>query len=200
MDITIGLDIGQKRDPTAFCVAECRERPVGTERSEVHFLVRHLQRLPLGTPYPKVVERAAEVVSGLKRRSKDRPRLFIDATGVGQPIVDLLEDRGIQGVACYFNHGDRRNEKSGREVVIGKAYLVSRLQALFQSFRLHLPENPETTALKRELDTFEIRVDQNANDRYGAFRVGTHDDLVTALGLAVQVDHPISRGYSLRLR
>ncbi len=25
-----------------------------------------------------------------------------------------------------------------------------------------------------------------ANDRYRAFRVGTHDDLVTALGLAVQ--------------
>ena len=27
-----------------------------------------------------------------------------------------------------------------------------------------------------------------ANDRYGAFKVGTHDDLVTALGLAVQLD------------
>lgn len=30
-------------------------------------------------------------------------------------------------------------------------------------------------------------------DRYGAFRVGTHDDLVTALGLAVQVDYPVTR-------
>ena len=27
-------------------------------------------------------------------------------------------------------------------------------------------------------------------DRYDAFRVGTHDDLVTALGLAVLVDPP----------
>jgi hypothetical protein len=47
---------------------------------------------------------------------------------------------------------------------------------------------------------FEIRVDEKANDRYGAFRVGTHDDLVTALGLAVQVDYPAPRGYALRLR
>jgi hypothetical protein len=36
----------------------------------------------------------------------------------------------------------------------------------------------------------ESRVDENANDRYGAFRVGTHDDLVTALGLAVQWTPP----------
>lgn len=33
---------------------------------------------------------------------------------------------------------------------------------------------------------YEIRVDENANDKYGAFKVGTHDDLVTSLGLAVQ--------------
>jgi len=33
---------------------------------------------------------------------------------------------------------------------------------------------------------YEIRVDENANDRYGAFKVGKHDDLVTAIGLAVQ--------------
>lgn len=29
-------------------------------------------------------------------------------------------------------------------------------------------------------------MDQNANDRYGAFQMGRHDDLLTALGLAVQ--------------
>jgi hypothetical protein len=45
--------------------------------------------------------------------------------------------------------------------------------------------------LTDELLTYELRVDENANDRYGAFKVGTHDDLVTALGLAVQVDRPI---------
>ena len=39
-----------------------------------------------------------------------------------------------------------------------------------------------------ELLDYEIRVDTDANDKYGAFKVGTHDDLVTALGLAVQTD------------
>ncbi len=36
-----------------------------------------------------------------------------------------------------------------------------------------------------ELQDYEIRVDQDANDKYGAFKVGSHDDLVTALGLSV---------------
>ena len=37
----------------------------------------------------------------------------------------------------------------------------------------------------RELLDYGIYVDQNANDTYRAFRLGTYDDLVTALGLAV---------------
>ena len=40
--------------------------------------------------------------------------------------------------------------------------------------------------MARELEDYEIRVTEDANDRYGAFKVGAHDDLVTALGLAVQ--------------
>lgn len=190
MEMAIGLDIGQKRDPTAVCVVEAHGRRAGEEHQEVHFVVRHLERLPLGTPYPTVAERASEVFTKLKARSGSTPRFYVDATGVGKPIVDLLEEKGIPGVACYFNHGDRRNEKSWREVIIGKAFLVSRLQALLQTHRLHLPTNPESSVLAEELVNYEIRVDENANDRYGAFRVGTHDDLVTALGLAAQVDHP----------
>ena len=33
-------------------------------------------------------------------------------------------------------------------------------------------------------------MDQDANERYGAFKVGSHDNLVTALGLAVQEPPP----------
>lgn len=37
---------------------------------------------------------------------------------------------------------------------------------------------------------YEVRGKSNANDRYGLFAVGTQDDLVMALGLAVQTDRP----------
>ena len=91
----------------------------------------------------------------------------------------------------WFTAGERRTERwedGGRRVSLGKAFMVSRLQALLGSGRLHLPRTAETGALTRELLNYEIRVDGDGNERTGAFKVGTHDDLVTALGLAVQVD------------
>lgn len=121
------------------------------------------------------------------------PNVYVNATGVGLPVVDLLREElhGGRLVAVYFAYEDRRTEtvEGGQlRVSLGKAFLVSRLQALLQCGRLHLPRSGEAQALTEELLNYEIRVDENANDRYGAFRVGTHDDLVTALGLAVQID------------
>lgn len=188
--ITIGIDIGQKRDPTAIAVAEINRRPVAPDRDETHFLIRRLERLPLGTPYPKVALRVAEIADRASKRAPGSVIVYVDATGVGQPVVDLVAESWSGGrlIPVYFTHGDRRNENLN-QVTLGKAYLVSRLQALLQSGRIHLPEeDSEALALARELRDYEIRVSEDANDRYGAFQVGTHDDLVTALGLAVQDD------------
>ena len=196
MGFVMVVDIGQKRDPTAICAVETEVRQID-RRTETHFLVRYIGRLPLMTPYPDVARRVGEVANGVRARVGTSPLVYVDATGVGQPIVDILREgapavRSI--VAVYFTYGDRRTEDRNYrspQVNLGKAYLVSRLQTLLQTDRIHLPRNPETEALAKELLDYEIRVDQNANDRYGAFRVGTHDDLVTALGLAVQTDKPI---------
>jgi hypothetical protein len=93
-------------------------------------------------------------------------------------IAALREELGIQRTEERVNGHD--------QVSIGKAWLVSQLQALLQTDRLHLPRTPEAALLAQELLDYEIKVSEDANDRYGAFRVGAHDDLVTALGLAAQ--------------
>jgi hypothetical protein len=77
--------------------------------------------------------------------------------------------------------------------------MASRLQVLLGSGRLHLPRTPEAGALTEELLSFELRVDQSGHERSGAFKVGTHDDLVTALGLAVQDDGRPESGF-VRMR
>ncbi len=193
MTVLIGVDLGQQRDPTAICVAEPEGRQ-SAGRTEHHFLVRHLQRLPLGTSYPEVARRLRDIVAGAQGRAGPGLTVCVDATGLGDPVVDLLRESspGTRIVACYFNHGDRRTREGFQQVKIGKAYLVSLLQTLLQARRLHLPRTPEAEILAAELRDYEIRVDQDANDRYGAFKVGTHDDLVTALGLAVQSPPPVS--------
>lgn len=202
MGVVMGVDIGQKRDPTTIAVVEWGERVVGQklvkrgnvivdrrDETEYHHTARHLERLPLGTPHTAVARRVADLANGVRERTGRRlSKLYVDATGVGQPVVDLLSECGVRAAGVYFNHGDKRVEVSRRQVNLGKAYLVSRLQALLQARRIHLPRADEAEVLAQELLDYEIRVDQDANDRYGAFRVGTHDDLVTALGLAVQAE------------
>ncbi len=100
-------------------------------------------------------------------------------------------------VAATFTHGDRLlSDAYGFDTAsVGKAYLVNRLQVLLGTNRLAFPSSKaEAAVLARELQDYEIRIDDDANDRYGAFKVGTHDDLVTALGLSV-LDYRSTRTY-----
>lgn len=193
--VRIGIDVGQKVDPTAIAVMQVERRGPEGER---HYLGRHLERLPLGTSYVAVASRLREIVDGVRGRLpavytpglgyEPAPldlEVAVDATGVGQPVVDLLAAVGVEVVPVYFTHGDRRAEERG-QVTLGKAWLVTRMKSLFQTGCVHLPTTAEAEAMQRELLDYEIRVSEDANDRYGAFRVGAHDDLVTAVGLAVQ--------------
>jgi hypothetical protein len=199
--VRVGIDIGQKVDPTAIAVAEMQPRIDGD-----HWVCRFLERLPLGTTYPAIANRLAEIIRGVERNIPSfdpetgklmQPEVslesYVDATGVGQPVVDVLNASGLAVTPVYFTHGDRRSVADG-QVLLGKAWLVSRLKTLFQQERIHLPpQHPEAEAMARELEDYEIKVSEDANDRYGAFKVGSHDDLVTALGLAVQVEPSVSR-------
>ncbi len=195
--VTVGIDIGQKVDPTAIVVADASHP---TDPAVSSYTVRELGRLALGTPYPAVYAAVVAVVEALAARGILHPRLIVDATGAA-PAVDGLRAalRGKQCtvVAATFTHGDRLvNDPHGFDTAsVGKAYLVNRLQVLLGTDRLALPPSkPEAAVLARELQDYEIRVDEDANDKYGAFKVGTHDDLVTALGLAV-LDYKSTRTY-----
>lgn len=218
--VQIGVDIGQKVDPTAIVVAQVLERlgrklppkrvfdraqyrmaDMDIRQLETYYEARHIERLPLNTGYPQVAERIARIVTH-PTLVGSRILLCVDVTGVGQPVYEMVRDAvsvlsggkgrdtpGIRMRAITFTHGDRYDRAAGR---LGKAYLVSRLQALFQTGAVKLPpRHPEAQAMARELKDYEIRVDHDANDKYGAFKVGTHDDLATALGLAV-LDDPRS--------
>ncbi len=215
--VTVGVDVGQVKDPTTVAVCELEKDT---------YIVRFLQRLPLGTAYPAVAERLAEIHSGVVARLIQEQRqlpefmrdmlvtgrqlrgvltgmperfaranaevwLFIDATGVGLPVTDLLRDRiGAKNLSAIFLTGGDKCEASprARQGSVGKAYLVSRLQALIQSQRIVLPETDEARALAEELAVYEIRVSEDSSASFGAFKTGTHDDLVTALGLGCLFD------------
>lgn len=217
--IVAGADIGQKVDPSAIAVALqtgdptdymvpfMGRLPLGTHYQAVAARIIEVVRGAVSqVRQPRWADGTDGYPVGWLLSSGWDFRvsvvLTVDITGLGAPVFELIErelaDHGeetrlkyrAQLVGATFTHGDRlTNTDTG--ISVGKAYLCSRLQALIRGNRVHLARTPEADAMRRELLDYEIRVDTDANDRYGAFRVGSHDDLVTALGLCVLRDHRV---------
>jgi len=176
---------------------------------EPTYKVRHLARLPLGTSFHDVAQEVVNLVGGvwaweneLRKEGYILPYepqlsrdLWMDATGMGLPVVETVKNAlavSPKTDQCMvhpvvFTHGDRfkRGEYEGTGDVLGKGYLVSRLIGLFEQRQITLlKSNADIDAMVEELMAYEIHVEPDANDKYGAFAVGAHDDMVTALGLA----------------
>lgn len=198
--IAIGVDVGQINDPTAICVAEVSQVNTGKVRTRPwapletdpvlasHYTVRHIQRLPLGTSYPAVAEHIAALICNDRFAGRE-VTTFIDVTGVGRPVyediqaeIQLRKRTWIKPIT--FSGGMRYDRRTG---TLAKAYLVSRLQSLLQGHRVQGPDTAEMRATQEELRVYEIRIDLDGHDSYGAV-TGKHDDLVTALGLACLED------------
>lgn len=187
--VRVGVDIGQKLDPTAIVVVEIQRRDYTLSSAgfpsggTIHFVARSIGRLPLGATYPAITRRLVEIADKIRARGL-WVDFWIDATGVGQPVVDCLKSAGLSIRPVYLTGSDQVTKGENDEMRMGKAAMVSRLQVLLQSERIHLPQTPESSVLIQELLDYEIRVNDHANTQFGAFKVGSHDDLATALGLA----------------
>jgi hypothetical protein len=196
------VEVGER--PTAATYVDYRDHKLHPVPEAV-YRVQELRRLPLGLSFGAMAAAVVALVGavhdferelrsqGAPLRSFESPLavdIFLDSTGLGAPVVELVHnallassktDRALLH-PITFTYGDRFDREKGS---LGKAYLVSRLQVLLEHGRLSLPADDPTTALMaEELMDYEVHIEPDANEKYGAFRVGTHDDLVTALGLA----------------
>ncbi len=199
MAVLIGVDVGQRAEPSALCVVEIEDRS-GPHGTQVHYVVRHLERFPIGTEYPALADRVAQVASGASMRGAHGLHVYLDATELGEPVVELFSVRVREApvVAVSFIHRDRRHAIRHDEVQLGKVFLVARLQALLQVGCLHLPRTAEAERLAADLLEFEIQVAEEPNERYRAVKLGPREELVMALGLASQPRPP--RGFAVHLR
>lgn len=199
-----GLDLGQSQDYTAVAILEkVRTYPhvfddyghcAPTEKpAETVYNCRHLHRYPLGTRYPDIVDSMCEVMARSELRSQggasgattnQRPRLVIDATGCGRPVVDMFRGKNLDIIPVTITGGDTVNCVDGMYRV-PKRLLVSNLQVMLQTEALKIPKSlPLADIVVKELLSFQVTVTEAANDTYGG-RQGVHDDLVLAIALAV---------------
>ncbi len=193
----LGLDLGQQKDYTALAIVEdVAPAPVRMDSSTkpfrvwavppgaVHALhVRHLERFPLGTKYPTIVERVGQRLHALPADAE--VDLLVDATGVGRPVVDMFVKAGMHPTAITITGGTTPSSEHS-DWRVPKRDLVSTLQVVLQTERLKVAKGlPDATILVQELLNFQVKITDAANDTYGAWREGTHDDLVLAVALTV---------------
>jgi len=172
MRYTVGIDLGQAFDYTAFAILE--------ERKLRQYDLRHVER-HRNVPYTVIVDRTRELVAQLRGNVS----LAVDATGVGRPVVDMLEEARI-GATLYaltLTGGDSV-QREGRQIRVPKRDVVSSVACLLQTGRLRIPRSlPGAEVLERELIRFRAKISLSGHDTYEAWREADHDDLVLAVAL-----------------
>jgi hypothetical protein len=180
----VGLDLGQSADFSALCVMQ----RTGDDRANYQFACRHLHRWKLRTPYPAIVSDTVRLMNTPELQSgPQRPMLAVDATGVGAPVIDLFKREDHKANLKPIQIVGGSTVSSEHDVTrVPKRNLVSTVQVYLQSKRLKIASQlPEADTLTRELQNFQVKITDSANDTYGAWREGTHDDLVLAAALAL---------------
>jgi hypothetical protein len=175
----VGLDLGQATDFTALAVLERPKPPPNPI-----YNLRHLQRFTLGTPYTTIVPAVSQLVQS--RPLAGNVSLVVDQTGVGRAVVDMLrQSAGCHVVPITITAGQTINTPEDGSMNVPKKELVTCLQLLFQDRRLQIAKSlPDAKLLVRELSNFRVKITAAANETFGAWREGQHDDLVLAVALA----------------
>ncbi len=180
-----GLDLGQANEFTALAVLERRtppdvhprHRPLST------YLVRNLERFPIGTPYATIFERVTELFT-----EKPLPGnvLVADQTAVGDPVIRSLQRAkpvgGIKRVVITNGHCAIRDAGLWQ---VPKKDLVGSLQVLLQDKRLQIAAQlPEVPTLVDELLNFQMKPAPVSTDPLAAWREGPQDDLLFAIAIS----------------
>jgi len=178
------------RDPSTIAVVERAELRGAWDaayfayKKVAELRLRGLERIPLGTPYPEVVQRVVEVVE--MREFEGRAHLIVDSTGVGTPVVDFLRKARPRArlKPVWVMSGDRQSYSDGYYNV-PKRDLIIGLQVLFQNRDLRIARNlAHGETLVEELANVEVKVTPSGREQMSAWRQGLHDDLVFAVALA----------------
>jgi hypothetical protein len=173
----LGLDLSQARDYSAIAVAERRVLLTGArdpitylDGTRTRVFIRYLERIPLRTPYPDVVERVRTVVQRYAGRNL---QVVMDATGVGAAVRDMLAraQLGAPVFGVTITGGHRVSTSSYGGYHVPRYDLLANLRVLLEKRMLTIDATGAiAAALRAELL------------RWG--RRSAHDDLVFAAALA----------------
>ena len=177
----VGLDLGQASDYSALSILE--QNGWG---AEAEYLCRHLKRWPLHTPYTRIAEEAAAFVNREELQTGGHNILAVDMNGPGAPAVDLLRAHALAAeLVPIFSHGGDRVIDADGVKRVPKRELVSKTQIALQEGKLKIaPGLAHAETLRDEMLNYQVKINEaTAHDSFGAWRTGTHDDLLFSVML-----------------
>lgn len=185
----ISADLGQANDWTAISVIERVVKGDGIlgqdGNGERTLFLRHIERPPIGTEYPDIVERLVALFKSPALEGKEKA-VVIDYTGLGRPVYDLMRQRGFRyslNAISITGSMDANHIKGHWNVP--KRDLVTRLQIALQFGELKIAKGlKEANALIEELSNFQTKITDSGRDIYGG-RSGVHDDIVLSVAMGV---------------
>jgi hypothetical protein len=182
----MSVDLGQAADYTAISVLETLPPPAGRPEAPAGYLLRHLERPPLGTTYPAIVARVVQLLDRAPLSREETP-LVVDKTGVGRPVTDMFRAEGLHPHTITITGGHTVTTNSPSDMYVPKKELASTLVAVYQSRRLQMPAGLELgPVLIKELLNFRPKINiATGNVSFEAWRERDHDDLVLSVAMAL---------------
>jgi hypothetical protein len=191
----VGLDLGQAHDSTAVALLAQE-----VERGRPCYVLRHLDRWPPGTPYPRIAEDVGRLLLAVPRWAC---RLVVDQTAVGRAVAALFRPAAVTTRLVLISAGHAVTSGEDGCTHVPKKELVSVLQVLLQTQRLKVAASlPLAETLSREMASFRASVQVAGSEPDVNWRQREHDDLVLAVALAAWEGerNPLGFGKPLILR
>ena len=198
MRFCLSVDLGSENDYTAFSLIERVEkvqgntipsynsRPIRKEpiivTAELHLV--HMERVPLKTPYPTVVEKIGFIVN--RPEFVDNIALIVDRTGVGIPVIQMMYQRGLAPIGITIHGGDRVTTSKDNYGVPKRDLVTALLNAYYMKrFKTKSPEEmPIIKEFRDELAGFQMKINKmTLNDSYESWLERIHDDLVMSAAM-----------------
>ena len=136
-------------------------------------------RLKVGLEWPVIVETIKKVKDQLPDST-----LFVDTSGIGQPVGAMLKDKGVVFTGVTITAGDSFTKVDHQTYRCSKSYLISHLSTLFQGGDLRISEGiADAKAFRQQVEDFVTQTTPAGNLSWGT-RDGAHDDLLLSSAIA----------------
>jgi phage FluMu gp28-like protein len=157
-----GLDLGKQIDHSVLAIVQL------TSQDKVRLI--HKRQFPLGTPYPEVIAYTAKA-----HQAFDFEGIFVDKTGIGDAIVDELEDIDLPEVnGVFFTDVEKEN-------------MLNYLKLLMEKKQLGIQGSDKVLMAQINEQQYEYLKPNTAQERIHVkfyHPRGRHDDQLFALALA----------------